>query len=153
MKPMLDECMPPKASRLFASMLLLNKPPIEATFLEDYLGEKGQWDCDWTKLLQDEGGWYVVTADNGKARGTKAKLKGPPLHLILPARGITGFFLAGNAPQRSGFEKIRVVICTLPELLVRAEPRHPAPGIRSRRTVMGTGSKNGRLRLPSRRTF
>lgn len=117
---MLDECMPPKASRLFAGMLQLNKPPIEAVILQEYLGQKGALDCDWAKLLQEEGGWYVITADNGKAKGAKAKLKGPPLHLILPARGITGFYLAGKMSQRSGFEKIRAVIYTLPDLLLRA---------------------------------
>lgn len=120
MKIMLDECMPPKASRLLRDMLLLNKPPIEAALLEDYLGCKGGLDCDWVKLLEEEGDWYVVSADTGKMRGAKAKLRGPPLHLILPARNVTGFFLSGKIAQRSGFEKVRAVIYTLPELLLRA---------------------------------
>lgn len=102
MKVMLDECMTLRASRLVIDALQLHKPPIHAIFLEEYLGQKGGLDVDWTKLLMEEGGWCVVTCDNGKAKGAKARLRGPPLHLILPARRITGFFLAGKMASRPG---------------------------------------------------
>jgi hypothetical protein len=109
-----------RASRLVIDALKLHKPPIYAVFLEDFLGAKGGLDVDWTKVLMEEGGWCVITADNGMARGRKAGLRGPPLHLILPARRIPGFFLAGKMASRPGFDKARAVIYTWPEILRRA---------------------------------
>jgi len=103
MRIMLDECIAPRASRLLIDALKLHRPPYEAQFLVDFMGAQGAHDVDWTKILAEQGDWIVITADSGKARGEKAKLKGPPLHLVLPHRKITGFFLAGKMAQRSGF--------------------------------------------------
>ena len=125
MKIMLDECVTLRASRLLIEALKLHKPPIEAAFLEDYLSYKGSLDIEWAGRLESEGGWCVVTCDNGKARGGKAKLKGPPLHLILPAKRITGFFLAGKISAFSGFEKARSVLYTLPEIIRREASSEP----------------------------
>src|SRR5579859_553346 len=119
MKIMLDECMPSKASHLLVDLLKLSKVSVSAHYLETYLG-KGSLDKDWAKLLAAEGGWSVVTCDNGRARGERTKLKGPPLQLILPARGITGFFLSAKMSQASGFEKVRAVIYLMPEIIERA---------------------------------
>jgi hypothetical protein len=119
MKIMFDECMPPKASRLAAGLLALSKPPIKAHFLADYLGP-GLYDSDWTKRLADETNWCVVTCDYRNPTGSKAKAKGPPLHLILPSRQITGFFLGGKIAQASGFEKIRAVLYLLPDIWEKA---------------------------------
>jgi hypothetical protein len=121
MRFILDECMTLKASQLLIAALKLHKPPIEAQFLEHYLGSKGGLDVDWTKKLEEEGDWCVITCDNGRERGEKARLKGPPLHLICPYRKITGFFLSGKMAQRSGFEKARCIFYTLPELLEYTE--------------------------------
>jgi hypothetical protein len=139
MKVMFDECMGTKASRLLVEAFKLHKPPIESQFLEDYLHQKGTWDLDWSKLLADEGGWCVVTTDYQTPRGAKARLKGPPLHIILPARGITGFFLAGKIAQRTGFEKARVVFYVFPELWQRAQTA--ANGTRFRIVSTGNGYK------------
>lgn len=116
MRFMLDECMTKRASYLLVEALKLHKPPIESYFLEDHFGAKGLHDGDWTKELEKEGGWSVITCDMGRIRGEKAKLKGPPLHLILPFRKITGFFLSGRMASRSGFEKARSVLYLFPQI-------------------------------------
>jgi len=120
MKIMLDECMPPKASRLVVALLKLHKPPIEASFLADYMGKPGSADPDWANRLAHEGEWCVVTCDYKRPQGAKARAKGPPLHLILPSRKITAFFLGGKIAQADGFEKVRAVLYLLPEIWERA---------------------------------
>lgn len=120
MRVMLDECMTTRASRLLVEALKLHKPPVEAHFLEDYLGAKGLLDADWTSQLAQEGDWCVITCDYLHPRGSKAKAKGPPLHLILPSRRITGFFFAGKIAALSAFEKMRAVIYTFPEIWTHA---------------------------------
>jgi hypothetical protein len=121
MRVMLDECMTTRASRLVVDALKLHKPPIEAHFLEDYLGAKGSLDTDWTQTLADEGGWCVITCDYRNPRGAKARSKGPPLHLILPSRKVTGFFFGGKIAGVSGFEKARAVIYTFPDIWQHAQ--------------------------------
>lgn len=70
-------------------------------------------------------------------RGAKAKSKGPPLQLILPARQITGFFLGGKIASLSGFEKARSVIYTFPE--IRQAAQTAAPGTRFKIVRSGSG--------------
>src|SRR5690348_11614057 len=120
MRIMLDECMTTKASRLVVDALKFHKPPVEAWYLEDYLGQKGALDIDWTQQLSIDGDWCVITCDHLNPRGSKAKSKGPPLNLILPARKITGFFFGGKMAAASGFEKARAMIFTFPEIWSRA---------------------------------
>jgi hypothetical protein len=126
---MLDECMTLRASHLLINALEIHKPPIKAEFLEEHFKVdgtaigKGALDPDWAKVLADEGDWCVITCDSKKPKGERAKLKGPPLHLILPARKITGFFLTGSMASASGFEKFRAVICVMPQLLERTNPQ------------------------------
>jgi hypothetical protein len=137
MKFMIDECMGTKSSRLLAGLMGIHKPPIEAHFLEDYLKTKGTYDIDWTEILEREGGWSVVTCDHRSPQGTKAKSKGPPLNLILPARKITGFFLSGRMAQKPGFEKARSVIYMFPEICECV--RSAIPGTRFKINAFGTG--------------
>jgi hypothetical protein len=136
MKFMLDECMTLRASRLIIEALKIHKPPVESIFLEDYLGARGIRDVDWAEVLADEGGWQVITCDSKKPRGQKAKLKGPPLHLILPAKKITGFFLSGSMASQPGFEKFRATICVWTEIMYQAE--HAVPGTRFKIIRHGT---------------
>jgi hypothetical protein len=141
MKVMLDECMSPRASRVIVDALKIHKPPVEAHLLEDYLNAKGALDSDWAERLGNEGGWCVITSDYRIPRGQAARSKGPPLHLILPARKITGFFLGGKIASSSGFEKARSVIYTWPEIWQNA--LSAAPGTRFRITRNGLGYKLG----------
>lgn len=149
MKIMIDECVAPKSARLFIKALELHKPPMEAYFLEDWAraldgnqsGDKlplrGALDSDWSAILQQQGDWAVVSCDNGKARGEVARTKGPPLHLILPARKITGFFLGGTISSRSGFEKIRAIYCVFPEIIEAYDKS--TPGTRYKIMAHGSG--------------
>ena len=134
---MLDECMTQKASRLVVQGLQLYKPPIHGEFPEDYFGFKGALDIDWTKQLQAEGDWSVITTDIGRQRGNQARLKGPPLHLILPARNITGIFLSGKMAQRGGFEKARCIFYLIHEIVAAIE--RSAPGTRFKIRPAGNG--------------
>jgi hypothetical protein len=136
MRLMLDECMTLRASRLLVTALQLHKPLIESHFLDDYLG-KGALDPDWTKLLAEEGNWCVATCDHRNPRGKKAKAKGPPLQLILPARKITGFFLGGQIASLSGFEKARAILYVFPELWQQAQTA--PPGSRFKVLMHGSG--------------
>jgi PIN like domain len=139
MRVMLDECMTLRASRILIAALAIHKPPIEAHFLVDYLRTQGALDVDWAEQLQAEGDWCVITCDYRTPRGQKARAKGPPLHLILPHRKITGFFLGGKIATFSGFEKARAVIYTFPELWQKAQIAEP--GSRFKVTRTGTGYK------------
>jgi hypothetical protein len=121
MRIMLDECIAPRASRVLIDILKLHKPPLEARFLVDHVGAQGALDYSWTKELEEQGDWIVITSDNGRSRGERSRLKGPPLHLVLPARKITGFFMAGRMAQRCGFDKARCVIYAWPDILAYAE--------------------------------
>jgi hypothetical protein len=143
---MLDECMTLRASNLVINALALHKPPIEAFFLENYLGAKGVLDPDWAESLAEDGDWRVITCDSQKPRGEKAKLKGPPLHLILPAKKITGFFLGGSIPNRPGFEKFRAVVCVWPQVLKVATDA--SPGTRFKITAHGDNYRIEEWPLP-----
>jgi hypothetical protein len=119
---MLDECLTLRASHLIIRALELHKPPIHAEFLEEHFRTdgatigKGAWDVDWAKTLEEGGDWSVITCDSKRPKGERAKLKGPPLHLILPSRRITGFFMGGKMPNFPGFEKFRAVIYLFPQI-------------------------------------
>jgi len=137
MKVMLDECLSLRASRVIVDALQIHKPPVETHLLEDYLNTKGALDSDWAEHLEAEGGWCVITTDYRTPRGHVARSKGPPLHLILPARKITAFFLTGKIASMSGFEKARSVIYTWPEIWHHAQIA--SPGTRFRITRNGLG--------------
>lgn len=136
-KVMLDECMGCQGSRLAASLFELHKPPVHAEWLNDFLGRQGSLDVDWTQIIQSQGGWIVVSCDKGKQRGEKARLKGPPLHLICPARKITAFFLGGKASNRSGFHKATEGISLWPAMVERYNTAEPGTRFRIRRTTNG----------------
>ena len=126
---MLDECVAPKSARLLVQALKLHKPPIESQFLEDWikalpssqegatLPYQGAHDADWTVPLKQQDDWCVVSCDTGKSRGEIARTKGPPLHLILPAQKITGYFLGGKIANHSGFEKVRAIYYVFPDII------------------------------------
>ncbi len=142
MKIMLDECMGLRTSRSLKHFFDLYKPPdpdppIHTEFLLDFLKQKTALDVDWSKILADEGGWVVISCDYKSPKGAKAKLKGPPLHLILPYRKITGFFFAEKIAQCTGFEKARAVVCVSNQLLASASAA--TPGTRFKVTPSGSG--------------
>jgi hypothetical protein len=114
-----------RASRLFAKSLEIHKPPLAGAFLPDYLRTTGALDVDWTGQLANEGGWSVITTDYKNPKGTAARLKGPPLNILLPERGITGFFFAGRIATRSGFEKMRAIFYCFPKIIERIESHTP----------------------------
>ncbi len=146
---MLDECLTLRASHLIIDALRLYKcePPIQVEFLEEHFKPdgtqigKGAWDVDWTKILAEEGGWSVITCDSGRSRGERARLKGPPLQLILPARRITGFFMSGAMSSYSGFEKFRAVIYLFPQI-VKILSTHDYP-MGTRFKIRATASRQG----------
>jgi hypothetical protein len=129
---MLDECVTKRASHLIIDAMELYKhePPIQAEFLEEHFSRdgspigKGAWDVDWARTLEEEGDWSVITCDSQQPRGERARLKGPPLHLILPARHITGFFMSAKVASYSGFEKFRAVIYLFPKIVEKLACPH-----------------------------
>ena len=136
-KVMFDENMGKQASGLLSSLLALHRPPVTSAWLNTYLQREGALDSDWVTRLADEGGWVIVSCDAGRARGGRASLRGPPLHLIAPARGVTAFILAGKIANASGFEKARAVICIWSQLLEQSGTAEP--GTRFRITRSGHG--------------
>jgi hypothetical protein len=113
MKVMLDECITRRCADAISDYLKLSG--IESHFLIDFMGAQGALDVQWTQLLQPPADWIVITGDSGSG-SPRAHAKGPPLHLILPRHGITGFFLWGKSlTQCTGAEKARIVIAKMPE--------------------------------------
>ena len=137
MKVMLDECITKKCAHVVIDYLSLLWPPIEAHFLIDFMGKQGARDCEWPLLCNPSEEWMVITQDCGKAP-PRIHAKGPPLHLILPRRKITAFFLSGGTiVNATGFERARIIISKLPEMLERA--RNGPSGIRYRVRRSGAG--------------
>jgi hypothetical protein len=157
-KIMLDECLTLRASHLVIDAMKLYKTadgrPIQVEFLEEHFRSdgspigKGAWDVDWARILAEEGEWSVITCDSRKPRGERAKLKGPPLHLILPKRKITGFFMSGKTASYPGFEKFRAVIYLFPQILDGLNTQAYSPGTRFRiRATTGRGYELSRWPL------
>ncbi len=121
MKVMLDECITRKCAHVIIEFWKLHSPPVEAQFLVDFLGAQGALDCDWCELLTPPSDWIVISSDCGKS-GPRIHAKGPPLHLILPKIGITGFFLGGKTlTQATGAERARAIISKVPEIMRAAQ--------------------------------
>lgn len=132
---MLDECVTKKCAHTISEFLNLSHPPIESHFLVTYMGRHGSHDCDWTLTLTPPEEWIVISSDAGRS-GPRIHAKGPPLHLILPRRKITSFFLRGKTlTQVTGVERARVVITKLPTMLRMAESATPG----TRHTVSRSG--------------
>jgi hypothetical protein len=117
---MLDECITKKCAHAIIEYLRLYKPPVEAHFLLDFVKEQGQLDVEWSTLLVPSNEWIVVTGDSGSS-GPRIHAKGPPLHLILPQRGICGFYLTGKGlTQNTGEERARLIISKMPDIISKA---------------------------------
>ena len=118
---MLDDCITKKCAHVIIEFLKLHPQTVsEAHFLIDFIGKQGSLDVDWTTLLVPPEGWIVITGDSGSS-SPRVHVKGPPLHLILPKRGITGFFLCGKSlTQIGGEERARVIISKVPDIVNKA---------------------------------
>ncbi len=136
-KVMVDECMTKGCALVIIEYLKLCDPPVEAHFLVTYLGTQGSLDGDWTKLLSPPSDWIVLTCDAGRS-APREHLKGPPLHLILPQRGIIGFFFRGKRFNHvPGEERARNVIAAMPKVLAAAEAATPGERFVVKRTDGG----------------
>lgn len=135
---LLDECVNKRPSRVIKEFLSLHKPPIRGEFLLDLFGGKqGLKDEDWSTIFNEDKNWIVITADSS-IRSPRVRIKGTPLHLVLPTQGITSFFLSGKkTTQANGMEKARIVIATMPEILEKANTAEP--GTRFRVRFQGQG--------------
>jgi len=117
LKVMLDECITKKCAYAIIEFLKLHKPPVEAFFLLDFVKKQGVLDVDWSALLTPPSEWIVITGDSG-ASSPRIHAKGPPLQLILPDRGICGFYLCGKSlTQATGEERARIIISKIPDIL------------------------------------
>ena len=123
---MLDECITYGPAHAIIKYLSLLSLPIESHFLVDYMECQGLKDCNWAPRLTPPANWVVISSDTDS---TRTFAKGPPLHVILPRIGITGFFLKGKSfSQVSGSEKARSIISVMPRVLELA--RESAAGTR-----------------------
>jgi hypothetical protein len=135
-KVMLDECVTKHCARVVIEYLKLQNPPVESHFLLDFMGTQGALDCDWTTKLVPPEDWIVLSSDAGRS-GPRIHAKGPPLHLILPRRKITAFFLRGKSLIHvPGHERARIIISKLPNILELAETASPG----QRFTISRSGS-------------
>lgn len=115
MKVMLDECITRQAAKAVIEWLKLSR--IEGFFLVDVWGSQGARDCDWsTAHCTPPNEWIVISTDSG-SKGPRIYVKGPPLHLILPAQGVFSVFLKGKLlSQCPGREKASAIIATFPKI-------------------------------------
>jgi hypothetical protein len=124
-KVMLDECITKHCAHVIIEFLKLQRPAIDSHFLLDFMGVQGSLDCDWTTRLIPPEEWIVISSDSGRS-APRIHAKGPPLHLILPRRRITGFFLRGKSlTQVPGHERARIIITKLPQILELAVTATP----------------------------
>jgi hypothetical protein len=136
---MLDECLTVGPSQVLISYFALEHPPVEAAFVVDYFGQEGEKDRHWSDVLASQGGWFVISGDRDKGRkpAHKRLVDGPPLHKILPGKGITAVYISGAIQQAPGTEKVRAITSLWPE--IKAFFESAPPGSRKQITKHGGG--------------
>lgn len=137
MKILLDECVTRGPSLVLASFFALDNPPVHGEFLVDKFGKQSMKDKTWAEVLQDEGGWCVISGDRDKRHKSQAKrfVDGPPIIRILPACGITAVYMSSAIQQASGPEKVRSITSVWPAIKNFFE--HAPPGSRKLVTKPG----------------
>lgn len=108
-----DECMPPKWFRYLAEMLKKRRDPIQACHLLDDLssGVSDAKFVDWVRSQSPQP--TVISGDSAMNR----RRGEPRLPLLCPRLGVTSVFIGRKLCQKDGFEKVRMVIVCLPELI------------------------------------
>jgi len=120
-----DECLPPKWFRVLATLLGMRTPPVAAFHVLDQL-RAGTDDASLVEWLRSQSPPIVLLSGDS---GRSTKRGQPRLPLLCPQYGITSVFIAPKLCQRSGFEKLRMMIICLPELEKLSQD---APGHRYR---------------------
>jgi hypothetical protein len=112
MRIMLDECITQGAANAIITFLALDHPPVEAHFVVGYFGRRGMKDHQIADTLHKEGDWCVITGDRGRHSSSahKRMVYGPPMHEILPNKGVSAVYLSGNIQQAPSTEKVRAVV-------------------------------------------
>ncbi len=135
LKIILDECFGPSAAGAIIGFLQAYTPPVEAGYLPSIRSETDRLDVDWTRGAASN--WIVVSVESGNAKQKKSHILGPPLHLILPAREITGIFMTGKLSQEYPPEKARAAIWAMPEILEQARRAKRGTRFKIRRNNQG----------------
>jgi hypothetical protein len=81
-------------------------------------------------LANQEPPFMMVSGDNGR----KSKRGDPRMNLLCPQEGITSVFIAPKLCQEEGFEKVRMVMVCIPELLEAYDGQR---GVRYRLEAVG----------------
>lgn len=116
MKILLDECITQAAAILIAQFLQTDDDVDEAEFWLDIVGRPGSKDYELGEFASN-GGWFVITADRDKKKKSREKqiIDGPPLHKILPEKGVTAIYMT-HGTLKDTTERVRAVISEWPEI-------------------------------------
>ena len=117
MKLCFDECMPPKWFGRLSEMLELRKLPIKSTHLLQELRSGTQDDAIVQWLISQSPHMMIISGDNAQRSGRYD----PRLPTLCPQWGVTSVFIGRKLCQREGFEKVRMIMVCLPELVAAYE--------------------------------
>ena len=119
------------AARACANLFLFAKPKVEVKHFLDWVGGmQGIKDLEWVAQAKSEG-WFVVTGDRGQTKD------GAPLHILLPAYGVSAAFLTGSLQSDNGFAKLAGIVALWPQIEAAATKSTPGSRFKIRRTANG----------------
>jgi hypothetical protein len=109
-KLLFDECIGYGIYEALWQDLVVDGKSITHSHMLDFTGRQGVADDIWVPRAANEH-WMVITGDSGRSG------LGAPLHILMPAHGVTGIYLSGKLqtrPARVKIEAIRAVLKELP---------------------------------------